>query len=198
MVNILDLHKVTSQNIFVSDDLNPDLDPVQAIAPVFSENSKFFTPIQCDIEPKINKPTSKKIVISSNLPPGPSANIASREIVVSSDLDPDLDPVQAIAPVFSETSKFFTPIQCDLEPEINKPNSRKIDVSSNLSPDPSSDLASRKIVVSSDLDPDPSAGLDFTGSSVYVPRTNVDCSIFVICQFFQNQELLSRNGPLKP
>ena len=51
MVNILDLHKVVSQNIFVSDDLNPDLDPVQAIAPVFSKKFKFFTPLQCDIEP---------------------------------------------------------------------------------------------------------------------------------------------------
>ena len=38
---------------------------------------------------------------------------------------------------------------------------RKIDVSSNLSFDPSSNLASRKIVVLSDLDPDPSAGLDW-------------------------------------
>ena len=49
MVNILDLNKVTSHNIFVSDDLNPDLDPVQAIAPVFSKTSKFFTLLQFDI-----------------------------------------------------------------------------------------------------------------------------------------------------
>ena len=96
------------------------------------------------------------------MPPDLSADLASREIVVSSDLDPDLDPVQAIAPVFRETYKFFTPLQCDLEPEVNKPTSKKIVVSSNLSPDPSSDLTSRKIVVSSDLDPDPSAGLYFT------------------------------------
>ena len=74
--------------IYVSDDLNPDLDP---------------------------------IFVSSNLPPDPSANLASREIFVSSDLDPDLDPFQAIAPVFSENSKFFTPLQYYLEPEINKP-----------------------------------------------------------------------------
>ena len=52
---------------------------------------------------------------------------------------------------------------CDLEPEINKPTSRKIFVSSNLSADPSADLAFRKIVVSSYLDTDPSAGLDFKG-----------------------------------
>ena len=94
--------------------------------------------------------------------PDPSSDLTSRKIVVSSDLAPDLDPVQAIAPVFSKTSKFLTPLQCDLEPEINKPTSRKIDVSSNFSPDPSSDLSSRKIVVSSDMDPDPSAGPDFT------------------------------------
>ena len=100
--------------------------------------------------------------VSSNLPPDPSADLVSREIVISSDLAPDLDPVQAMAPVFSETSKFFTPLQCNLEPEINKPTSRKIDVSYNFLPDPSYDLASSKIVLSSDLDPDPSAGLDFT------------------------------------
>ena len=79
--------------------------------------------------------------VSSNLHPDPSADLASREIFVSSDLAPYLDPVQAIAPVFSKTSKFFTPLQCDLEPELNKPTSRKIDVSSNLYPDSSSDLA---------------------------------------------------------
>ena len=44
IVNLLDLNKVTSHNIFVPDDLNPDLDHVQAIAPVFSETSEFFTP----------------------------------------------------------------------------------------------------------------------------------------------------------
>ena len=86
------------------------------------------------------------------MPPDLSAYLASREIVVVSDLAPYLDPVQAIAPVFSKTSKFFTPL----------PTSRMIDVFSNLSFDPSSDLASRKIVVLSDLDPDPSAGIYFT------------------------------------
>ena len=147
-------------NIYVSDDLNPDLDPIQVIDPVFSKPSEFFTPLQClcDIEQIF-----QQIFVSSNLPPDPSANLASREIVVSSDLAPDLYPVQAIAPVFSKTSKLFTPLQYDIEPEIKNPTSRKIDVSSNLSTDPSSDLDSRKIVVSSDLDPDPSAGIDFTG-----------------------------------
>ena len=86
-----------------------------------------------------------------------------QKIVVSDDLNPDLDPVQAISRVFSKTYKFFTPLQCYLEHEINKPTSRKIFVSSNLYPDPSADLASRKIVVPSDLDHDTSAGLDFKG-----------------------------------
>ena len=104
---------------------------------------RFFTPLSCDLEPEITKPTPRKIFASS-------------------DLAPDLDPVQAIAPVFSKTSKFFTTLQCDIEPEINQPTYRKIDFSSNLSLDLSSYLTSRKIFVSSDMDPDPSAGLDFT------------------------------------
>ena len=154
------LIKPTSRKIFASSDMATDLssglDYGVAIAPGFRGSSnhdphisrlrtqtRFFTPLSCDIEPDTTKPNPRKIFASS-------------------DLAPDLDPVQAIAPVFSETSKFFTPLQCDLEPEINKPTSRKIDVSSNLSPDPSSDIASRNIVVSSDLDPDPSAGLNFT------------------------------------
>ena len=76
MVYIMDLLKVTSQKHFVSDDLNPDLDPVQAIAPVFSETSRFFTPLQCDLEPEINNSTSRKIVVSSNLSTGPSSDLA--------------------------------------------------------------------------------------------------------------------------
>ena len=80
--------KYTSQKILVSDDLNPNLDPVQAITWVFSETSKYFTPLQCDLEPEINKPTSRKIVVSSNLAPDPSASLASRKIFVSYDLAP--------------------------------------------------------------------------------------------------------------
>ena len=90
-VNLLDLNKVTSQNIFVSDDLNPDLYPFQAIAPVFSKTSDFFTPLQClcDLEHIF-----QHIFVSSNMPPDPYADIASREIFFSSNMDPDLDPVQ--------------------------------------------------------------------------------------------------------
>ena len=130
MVNLLtlsdsSLSNITSQKIFVSDDMNPDLDPVQEIARVSREASEFFTTIQClcDLDP---------MFVSSNLPSDPSADLASREIVVSSDLAPDLDPVQAIAPVFSETSNFFTLLQCDLEPEINKYTSSKIEKTKSI------------------------------------------------------------------
>ena len=90
-VSNISLYKVTSQKKLVSADLAPDLDPVQGIALVFSETSnhdlhtsrlqnqtRFVTPLSCDIEPEITKPTSRKIVVSY-------------------DLAPDLDPVQGIA-----------------------------------------------------------------------------------------------------
>ena len=90
-VSDFSLSKVTYQNILVSDDLYPDLGPVQTIARVFSEPSnhdphtsrlqtqtRFLTSLSCDIEPDITKPTSRKIVVSS-------------------DLAPDLGPVQGIA-----------------------------------------------------------------------------------------------------
>ena len=89
MVNLLDLNKVTSQKHFVSDDLDTDLDPVQAIAPVFGETSKFFTPLQCDLETEINKPTYRKIFVSSNMSPDTSEDLASRKIFVSSNMYPD-------------------------------------------------------------------------------------------------------------
>ena len=112
-VSDLSLSKVTSQKIFVLDDLNPDLDPVQAITRFFSENSKFFTPLQCDLEPEINKPTSRKIVVSSNLDSDPSADITSRKIFVSYDLAPDpsagLDfkGVYCSRPLWTISSQYF-------------------------------------------------------------------------------------------
>ena len=76
-VSDLSLLKVTSQNIFVLANLDPDLDPLQGITRVFSEPSnpepqtsriktqtRFFTPLSCDLEPDITKPTSRKIVVS--------------------------------------------------------------------------------------------------------------------------------------
>ena len=112
IVNLLYLNKVTSQNIFVSDYLNPDLYPVQEIAPVFSKNSKFFTSLQCELEHR-----SQQIVVYSNLPPYPSADLSSKKIVVSSDLVPDLDPVQAIAPVFLFLFICFTLKVCGTKTE---------------------------------------------------------------------------------
>ena len=80
--------KVIYQKILVSAYLYPDLDPVQAIARVFSEPSnhdphtsrlrnqtRFFTPFSCDLEPDITNPTSRKIVISSDMGPDPSAGL---------------------------------------------------------------------------------------------------------------------------
>ena len=99
--------KVISQKIFVSDDLYPDLDPVQAISRVFRETSKFFTPLQCYLEPEINKSTSRKIVVSYNLDRDLTANLASSKIVVLYDLDPNpsavLDSKRVIAEGFCGT-----------------------------------------------------------------------------------------------
>ena len=79
-VSYLSLAKVNTENIFVSTDLDPDLDPVQAIARVFSETSnhdphtshlrtqtQFFTPLSCDLETEITKPTSRNIFVSADL-----------------------------------------------------------------------------------------------------------------------------------
>ena len=93
-VSDLSLVKVTSQEIFVSADMDPDLYPVQEIAQVFSETSnhdphtsrlrtqtRFFTPLSCDIGPEITNPTSSKIVASSDLAPDPSAGIDSKGVI---------------------------------------------------------------------------------------------------------------------
>ena len=83
----------------------------------------------------------------------------SKKTVESSDMDPDLDPVQAISQGFSEPynhephtsclqtqTRFFTPLSCDLEPEITKPTSRNIVVSSDLAPDMSAGLGSGGVI----------------------------------------------------
>ena len=71
----ISLYKVTPQKIFVSADLYPDNDPVQAIDRVFIKyynidphtsglrtQTRFATPLSCDIKPDINKPTPQNIV----------------------------------------------------------------------------------------------------------------------------------------
>ena len=93
-VSDISLAKVTTEKIFVSTDLGTDLDPVQAIARVFSETSnhdphtshlrtqtRFFTPLSCDLETEITKPTSRKIVVSSDLGPDPSAGFDSKGLI---------------------------------------------------------------------------------------------------------------------
>ena len=84
-VSDLSLSKVTLHNIFVSSDLAPDLDPFQGITQVFSEPSnlypqtsrlqtqtRFVTPLSCDLKPDITKPNSRKIVISDETKPSKS------------------------------------------------------------------------------------------------------------------------------
>ena len=84
-VSDLSLAKVTTDHNFVSADLDPDLDPAQEIAQVFSETSNhdphtarlqtqtwFVTPLSCDLETEITNPTSSKIVVSSDLGPDQS------------------------------------------------------------------------------------------------------------------------------
>ena len=80
------LSKVTSQNIFVSSDLAPNLNLFHGIAGVFSKPSniyhhtsrlrthtRFTTPLSDDLKPDITNPTSRKIVLSSDMAPDLSA-----------------------------------------------------------------------------------------------------------------------------
>ena len=76
-ISDLSISKVNSQEIIVSNDMDTNIDPVHGIAQVFSEPSnldaqilrlqtqtRFVTPLSCDLEPDITKPTSRKIVVS--------------------------------------------------------------------------------------------------------------------------------------
>ena len=88
------LTKPTSRNIFASSDLATDLssglDYGVAITPGFRGPSnhdphishlrtqtRFFTPLSCDLEPDITKPTPRKIFASSDMAPDPSASFNS-------------------------------------------------------------------------------------------------------------------------
>ena len=42
---------------------------------------QFFTPLSYDLEPDITKPTSRKIVVSSDLAPDPSASLDSEGVI---------------------------------------------------------------------------------------------------------------------
>ena len=93
---------------------------------------------------RLDKPTSRKIFASSDL---------------ATDLSSGLFYGVAIAPGFRGPSnhdphisrlrtqtRFFTPLSCDLEPDITKPNPRKIFASSEMAPDPSSGLDSGLVI----------------------------------------------------
>ena len=93
-VSDLSISKVTYQNILVSSDMDPDLDPVQEISRVFGKPSnhdphtcclwtqtRFFTPLSCDIEPDITKPTYRNIFVSSDLGTDPSAGLDSGGVI---------------------------------------------------------------------------------------------------------------------
>ena len=86
------LTKPTSSNIVVSSDMGNDpaacINYGGSIAQVFRgpsnhdphisrlrTNSRFFTPLICDAEPDITKPTPRKIFVSSDLAPDRSASL---------------------------------------------------------------------------------------------------------------------------
>ena len=88
----ISISNVNSRNIFVSADLAPDLsadiDHVQVISRVFREPSnidphisllqtqtRFVISLSCDLEPDITKPTSRNILVSSDMAPDMSAGI---------------------------------------------------------------------------------------------------------------------------
>ena len=90
----LSLSKVNYQNILVSRDLDPDLYPAQVIDWVFDETSnldphtswlqtqtRLATPLSCDLETKITKPTSRKIYVSSDLGPDISSGLDSGGLI---------------------------------------------------------------------------------------------------------------------
>ena len=78
-VSDISLFNVTNQNIFVSSDLAPDIDPFQGITRLFSEHSnlgpqtsflqnqtRFVTTLSCDLEPEITKSVSRKTKITQS------------------------------------------------------------------------------------------------------------------------------------
>ena len=93
-VSDLSLSKVTDQNILASSDLVPDIDPVQTIFQVFIKpfnhephtshvlnQMRFFIPLGFDLEPEITTPTSRNIVVSSDMGPDPLAVFDSGGVI---------------------------------------------------------------------------------------------------------------------
>ena len=74
--------------------LSAGIDPVQVVTRFFSEPSnldphtvhlrtqmRFITTLSCDLEPNINKPTSRKIVVSADLYPDLSPGLNSGWVI---------------------------------------------------------------------------------------------------------------------
>ena len=91
----ISLSKVTSQNIFVSSYLAPEIYSIQGIGQFFSEPSninphisrlrnytQLVTPLSCDLETDITKPNSKKIFLSDFMAPDLLAGLDSGQVIV--------------------------------------------------------------------------------------------------------------------
>ena len=88
----------------------------------------------------LTKPTSRKIVVSSDLDPNQSAGIDYGGVIAQgfcgpSNHEPHISRLRT-------QMRFFTPLSCDLEPDITKPNPRNIVISSDLDPDTSTSFGS--------------------------------------------------------
>ena len=95
-----DRNKLMHHNTFVSYDLAPDIDPFQVITWIFSEPSnldpkaprlqtqtRFVTPLSCDLQPDITKPTSRKIFVSAETKPFKSDSSSFRILTQLTKLD---------------------------------------------------------------------------------------------------------------
>ena len=92
----------------------------------------------------LTKPTYRKIVTSFDLATDPSAGLdygggISQGFRGPSNHDPHISHLQI-------QTRFFTPLSCDLEPDITKTTPRKIVVSSDLASYPSTSIGSRGVM----------------------------------------------------
>ena len=92
----------------------------------------------------LTKPTSRKISISSDMAPDLSAGL-DFDGVISQDLRGTSNHDPHISRLRNQT-RFFTHLSCDLEPDITKPTSRKIFLSSDLSPNLSARIDSGRLI----------------------------------------------------
>ena len=109
---------------------------------------RLFTPLSCDLEPDITKPTSRKIVVSSDLDSDMSAGLGSGEVINQGFCGPFLinSSCHDFEKVDKNVTRFFTPFSCDIEPDITKPAARNIFVLYELDPDPSAGIGSGGVI----------------------------------------------------